>query len=739
MERNLFRLVFNHDAVRAMALCAAAFLGNSTPAVSEDNALPCGFDKVPPAPEISRNPEWHGGAIALKGLEESVLSNTWTGHWSVRPESHQQSPQDFDLDMRVLVLSATRSNTSEPGLRLIRENLEGLGIPYTHVHLTRDGVRLSSGKLDLEYEPEGDPNRPHGRYMGIVLTSDLVAYQDNEGTWHSSLTPEQWAQLAAYEAKYHVRRVAVSAFPRPTYGVEPAGEPQTAPNALLMQDAAKEFSSGLVANARMPLKGSYQNPARIVDPTLATPVALFENQSTNGIEKPVAATISRYTNGREQLNFYFAQSPYLSASFYNNVLWVNWLTRGVYQGRRRIYLNLQVDDLFMPNGMWHMDLRLAPSDGYREYRITTDDLQELVSWQRSFQQRLPSGSTFKIEMIPNGKGVWEARGYAHDPLFRAARKIIPEFHWVSHTFSHPDLDRISSKRLTEEIQSNRSFMDDLIGEHTEYFSPHSLVTPHISGLFNKEALRALYENGIYNVVGDNSRRELWPLHHFHGFFTAARTNGFEGIFVIPRQATVAPVSAGPVEYLRSFYNNLYTGFWGRELASSEIMQLEAERVSKLLMSWRHDPYMFHQGNLWFFDWPDNPGSDNRNRHSLLSLWIEFVADEISRYMTLPLLSAKMDDMAGLLQKRMELDRCGVNMTLSIDALSVKRVNVHTESHCDAPVTGLVLAGSTEDVKLENYGPDRTSIIRMKAAGHATFEVMEAVNWASHTGRGGRTP
>ena len=685
-----------------------------------DNRGPCGIDTVPPAPEIHDDAGWHGGAVAIAGDTASIEKRSYNLVDDPGASNSRETPQtagSYDLDMKLLILSATRSYLAEPSLRLIKENLDGIGIPWDHKHMSSDGNRISDDPLDLEYP--GPAERRRGKYMGIVLTSDLLAYQDATGTWYSSLSPAQWKQLASYEAAFGVRRVAVSAYPRITYGVEPAGEPMTTANQVRMLPAAAPFSSGLVHEAVLPLSGSFQNPAKVVDPAMATPIALFENDASNGEKRPVAATITNFPDGREQLNFYFAQSAYLSASYYTTALWVNWITRGIHPGKRRIYLNLQVDDLFMPNGMWNMATRLPANDGFRAWRATPDDLLDLVAWQKERKRRLPEGSTFRIEIAPNGRGVWEAGGYANDALFRTARKIIPEFHWVSHTFSHPDLDRISLKRLSDEVRTNKEFLADLIGDNQEFFSPESIVTPHISGLFNKEALRALYENGIRNVVGDNSRRELWPVHKFHGFYTSARNNGFEGIFVIPRQATVAPVSAGPVQYLRSFYNSLYTGFWGRELSSPEIMKLEAERVAKLLMAWHHDPYMFHQGNLWFFDWDGNPGGDGRKRHSLLSLWSEFVIDEVSRYMTLPVMSAKMDDMAKMLQSRMELDRCEARSWITFENGRPSTFHLTTASHCTVPVTGIRLkAAPVEKVAVishETYGPDTTSLVKIDSS------------------------
>ncbi len=684
----------------------------------------CGRDYNPPAPLTqSANEASHGGALPLGNPDLPSTHRLGPISFANPAEPSSAAAADADLDLKLLLLSATGNNNSEPAIRLVKEALDGPGIPFDHLHLTSDGRRLSEQLLDLEHSPLNGKRR--GKYYGIILISDLLAFQDPSGTWLSSLTQPQWAQLAEYERYFKVRRVSVAAYPRPTYGVEPAGEPLTASNDILMQKSAESFSSGLVPGATLALIGSFQNPCRIIDPSLATPIAYFAKPSSDGQPSPVASAITNFPDGRQQLNFYFAQSPFLMASYYLAPLWVNWITRGIYIGKRRIYLNMQVDDLFLSNGMWNIASRSPSDNGFRVYRATPDDLTALVDWQQDQKKRLPNGSTFRVEMIPNGKGVWSASGYSTDDLFKTAKKYIPEFHWVSHTFTHPDLDRISFKRMTDEIRANQAFLQDFIGLDHKNFSPHSVVTPHISGLFNKEALRALMENGIYNVVGDNSRRELWPLNPFQGFFTSSDANGFEGIFVIPRQATVAPVSAGPISFLTSFYNNLYHNFWGRDLSASEILQLEADRVAKLLLAYRHDPYMFHQGNLWNFNWPDDPGLNQRTRHSILSLWAEFVLRSVRKFSTLPVLSAKMDDMSGLLQSRMKIGRCGVEASLSTKNGRIVGVHVETQFTCSIPITGISVPNS-EAVKREVYGPDQTTIIDAKDGSRFDLELDQPI-------------
>ncbi len=106
--------------------------------------------------------------------------------------------------------------------------------------------------------------------------------------------------------------------------------------------------------------------------------------------------------------------------------------------------------------------------------------------------------------------------------------------------------------LQENIRFSNEIFFPLVGSYSSNYSPRSMVTPSISGLFSVDALqfvlykiarsitilfRALYDSGIRNVVGDNSVKALVPDFPYHGITTTKEVNGLDGIFIIPRQAT----------------------------------------------------------------------------------------------------------------------------------------------------------------------------------------------------------
>jgi hypothetical protein len=112
------------------------------------------------------------------------------------------------------------------------------------------------------------------------------------------------------------------------------------------------------------------------------------------------------------------------------------------------------------------------------------------------------------------------------------------FGWVSHTFSHENLDNATFSDVYNEITFNQHHASVLGIDNATIWSPHGLVPPAISGLHNGDALQAFYENGITSVVGDSTRPVLsnpdnayWPL------ITTVNNNGYAGVQIVQRWNT----------------------------------------------------------------------------------------------------------------------------------------------------------------------------------------------------------
>eukprot|EP00123_Amoebidium_parasiticum_P014073 comp22312_c0_seq1/m.33140 comp22312_c0_seq1/g.33140 ORF comp22312_c0_seq1/g.33140 comp22312_c0_seq1/m.33140 type:complete len:444 (-) comp22312_c0_seq1:33-1364(-) len=156
-------------------------------------------------------------------------------------------------------------------------------------------------------------------------------------------------------------------------------------------------------------------------------------------------------------------------------VWFTWVTKGLYLGHRHMFLQVHIDDVFIAN--------VLKTPNFTMYRITPDDLKQAVQWSRSAPSRhdLAPGSEIRLELAFNGVGYSAAQyppglafnksGTDNGALGRAAEQNILEFNWVSHTWTHPNLDWASPdecngslftctrtyERILDELRFNQMF------------------------------------------------------------------------------------------------------------------------------------------------------------------------------------------------------------------------------------------------------------------------------------------
>lgn len=102
-----------------------------------------------------------------------------------------------------------------------------------------------------------------------------------------------------------------------------------------------------------------------------------------------------------------------------------------------------------------------------------------------------------------------------------------------------DLTNATYSDTAKEISFNRAWLKQVGLDAAKRFSTSGLIPPAITGLHNADAIKAWMDNGIANVVGDNTRPLLrntqstfWPLN------TTVAGNGYAGLNVMPRWATL---------------------------------------------------------------------------------------------------------------------------------------------------------------------------------------------------------
>lgn len=637
---------------------------------------------------------------------------------NVLEDTEEKAGINFDLDFKVLILTATDNAASEePAVGQIIEAIRNYGIQYEHRVLTLNGEQLSDTSLKLT-NSDGS-----GKYFAIVLSNGQLAYKKTDGNFASALTPAQWQELTLYKQKFKVRQVSLFTYPTANLGVKfLADQSTTETNKLIPSLLARSLDKALPAEAEIPLENVWYYPTVITDPTIAQPVYFLKNnKSPEG--KVIAGALTRYSDGREEMNFFFAQSIYHMSSIATAPTWIHWVTRNFFLGKRRVYMNVHIDDFFLATTLFEIShFESEVSDPY-VYRITADDLDFYVDWQKNTFRSQAKNDEYRIELAYNGQGIFEHGGivgYTGDELFQSSRKHLSEFYWLTHTFTHGDLNWLSYSKSMWELKANILVAQDFFAtpEEKKYYSADSIVTPRISGFFNPGALKALHDNKIIYSVGDNTRKEILPAYQHIGLWTTEAFNGFDGIFIVPRYATEIYYNVSLPRELEAEYNFVYRKHFGRDLSQNEIFERESLRVSRQLLNYQPSPYMFHQSNMRSFPW------ENGKRMSLVSVWMDEVLKEVRKFSTLPILSEKMGDLGPIYLERMAFESCGYKARLKITRGQIVGLTSTSEQNCPVYISGASFKEAA--IKREDYGPEHTEKFNSKAGQKLNLTLKQSI-------------
>jgi hypothetical protein len=295
-----------------------------------------------------------GTSRSLADGRNQLVFFTAIGNWSATSQtlvrySVQWSLQkikenpisSFVVNSRVLLIAPEGST----GLEAAKVTLEGLSLPYTSLIIPPSGF---AGNFTLT-------NGNQGLYSLIVFPESEVVYKDSLGTFKSVITATQWAQLAAYELRYKVRRVMMNIFPNSNYYATPQN-PSNPGCCALGTERAIEWdttaltlapNAGLLSTAKLSALGLYHYPATLTNTTVARPILYSLPFSTQFPSKGVLGTHLTLPDGRQQLIFFISFGSFSSTSLLLNHFWIFWGTRSTFAGFRRVYLNAQIDDVFL--------------------------------------------------------------------------------------------------------------------------------------------------------------------------------------------------------------------------------------------------------------------------------------------------------------------------------------------------------------------------------------------------------
>ncbi|CAG9939821.1 unnamed protein product [Clonostachys rosea f. rosea IK726] len=630
---------------------------------------------------------------------------------SSTPVSSSLPVQTVDSTVLIIARQETEAKQASDGLL-------AYGISWVNWIVPSTGATL----------PVLNSTATHANY-GAIIVMDAVSYDYGTAGWNSAVTTEQWAQIKSYQADFNIRLVRINEYPGATTGTTAkTGTPTT----VSLTDLSFFPTANLKANAAVSLTGLYAVPASITDATLTKEVAQFSDGST--------AAVINTADGVEVWAWYMAWDPSWSLTCaYLQHAHIHWMTRGIFQGKRKIHLSTQIDDIQLSTEMYY------PTT-YGDLKISIADLEAHIDWQNNINARMPSGSDYWLELGHNGNGDFidatgtdasasvcdpnEAVDYDQDveaphewvkpigsgedlwpsswteypwTLTCAKRDTfaswfldannLNQFGHISHTFSHMNLNNATYADAKREIQFNQAWLKQLGIDKATRYSDNGIIPPAITGLYNGDTLQAWVENGIVQVVGDNTRPQTRNTGHpYWPYITSKATNGYDGVTVIPR-------------YSSRIYYNCHTAectTYEWTVTSSvtgtfdDLLALEKESNVRNLLALQADPYMFHQANMYQEGVASRTIGDQTRKMSLVMIWTEVVTQEFLRLTNWPLKTITQKDLAVYFTDRMALDGCNPKMSYirSTDGNSIESVVVTADGNsCSVPVPVTIPSGA----------------------------------------------
>jgi len=372
------------------------------------------------------------------------------------------------VDLKVLLLSA---DGTEPSYAAWKVALEREGVPFDVF------VATEAPPLTAEALAEG---ATRARYQAVIVaTGELVLY-DGAG-YRSALSPAEWAVLSDFERTFGIRRLSAFVYPSPRYGLNSptfAGDMAGVEASLTPGgEAVFPYLAGPVPIDRF----SYGYRAT---PLAGAPFATL----VRGPDDSALAGIYTHADGREELVVTVdANWTQLQAQLLRHGL-LGWVTRGVYLGYERNYLEAHVDDVFVDNSRWDTSTNTTPEPSPNPIRMTPADVARAVEWTEA--------TGIRLDMVFNAYGA-----SLSDPLTLALLAQANRFRWINHTWSHPNLDGADAATIADEITRN---IDWATGKLP--IDPTELVTGEHSGLANPALPDVLAKTGIRWIAADNSRQ-----------------------------------------------------------------------------------------------------------------------------------------------------------------------------------------------------------------------------------------
>ncbi|MBS1144437.1 MAG: hypothetical protein H6R14_1843 [Proteobacteria bacterium] len=684
------------------------------------------------------------------------------------------APADAQIEMKVLVLTAQDDNPAAigdaPQLEATKAMLDRIGTPY-------EIYRYDSAAPSLPALEDG--NNAH--YQAILLPI-------SDARLLNPLPSNPLAQtLSRYQFKYGVRMAALYAWPDDTGCLQAVGQRDTNTSALdaTLTAAGKTafpyLKAGTSATLPLQVKNAwtyFADPATAL-PAGATVTPLLQGKASDGSTHTVMASCSfpntapetGDASSREVLAATFDNNQYLIHSSLLSYGLLNWLTKGVMLGERRVYLDPQIDDIGLPNDSFpyaweadgYYDARTTPwtflgatcplggenaktGTNPCEYRITGKDIDKLVAWQKNVRSRTANAADFRLTMPYNGAGFWVSYGgqgayppnkpatfffdlinenVLYDTLTPRLVANKAQFKWVTHTYDHEFMDDMSY----DHALNNEMIPNDKVAQKMGLpnYDKSTMVTPNISGLYNADVLSALQTFGITYLVSDTSvptppvgatcEKGPWPLPRFN----SGKPNCVNpSIYEVPRYPTALYYNVSTPAEWTAEYNHFYgaNGIapypWGYDLSYGEVLDKTSEVLVSYLLNYDARPLMFHASNLRAYD----------GTHSLLGDLMDATLAKYNRYyQNLPIRSPSLKQTGELMKRRQVYNESGVRAVLKPG-----KGIVLTAANPEAQPVVVPLTGVTYGTTTETYGGQVTSFVTLNPANNYSVNIAKSIAW-----------
>jgi hypothetical protein len=650
------------------------------------------------------------GAIALTGTVVALAGAAPT------PQPHAGQR----IDMRVLLLANSAGDTD---IVAWKDHLRREGVPYDV--LAGDTATLTPATL-----ADGD----RAKYEGVVV----AGADGTNGGRPLNFDAGEWDALHAFEQRFAIRQLDVNAVPGPPLGLNFA----TSAGRMDGQTATLT-AAGKAQFADLQGPVPFDDLSPDVDETYgfsATPcdgVAVptcnatsFEPVLTSASGAALAG-IAQTKDGREELAQTFNGNQFQLHYQLLRHSMLSWVTRGVYLGRNRSFLQVDVDDIFLPDDRWNPALNTTPegdgTPGQQDLRMTAGDVGRLVSWQNA--------NGVKLNMLFNGGGSDEyVADHGSDPLLTAFNPQRGQFVWMNHTFTHPSLGfpnpdnpQPSTATIRAQISQNVTWARNhalpsfdrtelVTGEHSGIGTSNPVVAP------NPNMAAALSAEGIRTIGADSSRevgqRSLggaltlprYPMNVFYNVSTwGDQLDEYNWLYL----AKGAPGGDG------NCTNTATTTCFTQPTSQAQFIDREASAVVRHMLGNDPRPHYAHQTNV--MSDAANAAIGSRGDGILFAVLGEAVK-RYRAYVKAPFVQGRMTALTDELRRQLAWN----------DAVDAGRVGGYIQdgkvtitnsgAAIDAPVTGTT-AG-------ELYGGQRSGWQAVGAGGSVTLSPSDPRNTAA---------